>query len=276
VILRSFGIRYLITVTAILALFANFVACGSQLYQVSMKDDLDEEQLPPETKNPTSERYGIHAAYGWKNLPVAYRFDATMQASQKLALQKAMQSWEKAVGKKLFLPQGDHVGVTGESFKDLYGSLKDGVNGHYLDKTWAKTAKPAVVLATTIWDNVAGDADTIASSDIRFNEEYYLIGDSLSLAATDTKEVVDMESLALHELGHLLGLAHVDSSVDGLSIMNPHLFIGEGLTTRKLSRGDIERIQMIYGCEDDGCDVDAVVADIEENKNTSSPTNLAH
>ena len=110
------------------------------------------------------------------------------------------------------------------------------------------------MLATTIWNNGV-DYNHIAKADIRFNQEYYIIGDSLTLSATEDREVVDMQSLALHELGHLLGLAHTSEKVDSLSIMNPSLYIGEGLTSRKLSRDDITRIQTIYGCKGKACDI---------------------
>ncbi|MDD9950929.1 MAG: hypothetical protein OXT67_05125, partial [Zetaproteobacteria bacterium] len=53
------------------------------------------------------------------------------------------------------------------------------------------------------------------------------------------------------------GLTHVSSEYDPDSIMNPTLFIGEGMANRYLSCGDIERIQLIYGCEGDACDQEA-------------------
>jgi len=59
-----------------------------------------------------------------------------------------------------------------------------------------------------------------------------------------------MESLAVHELGHLLGLTHVKETEDRFSVMNPSLFIGEGMITRRLSKGDIVRIRSIYGIGD--------------------------
>ena len=73
-----------------------------------------------------------------------------------------------------------------------------------------------------------------------------------------------MESLALHELGHLLGLSHVPADTDPYSIMNPTLYIGEGLANRKISKDDIELIQRVYGCEGDSCDVDALFAEMEQ------------
>jgi len=75
--------------------------------------------------------------------------------------------------------------------------------------------------------------------------------------------VVDMESLALHELGHLLGLGHIPAAVDPYSIMNPSLLIGEGLANRRVSRGDIERIQKIYGCVGKACNIDELFMSME-------------
>jgi hypothetical protein len=193
---------------------------------------------------------------------IPFRFGKDMSQQQKIHLMAAMERWEWAVGKKLFAFEGDHSGVTGDTFKDLYSSLQDNINGHYLDDHWAKTGKPDSVLATTIWNNGL-DTSIIVKADIRFNNEHYLIGDSMTLKARDNKDVVDMQSLALHELGHLLGLTHIGEDVDSLSIMNPALFIGEGLSSRALSKGDIERIQTIYGCEGHSCDIDALLKEQE-------------
>ena len=159
--------------------------------------------------------------------------------------------------------------TNGDSFTDLYSSLTDDINGQYLDDDWNKTKKPTYVLATTIWNN-GPDYSLITKADIRFNNEHYIIGNSLTNSASDTKEVVDMQSLALHELGHFLGLAHIDTDVDSLSIMNPSLFIGEGLTSRRLSRGDIERIQLVYGCEGKACDIEKLMAESEEMFNNDA------
>lgn len=269
-------LRYLIIVGCLLFVFANFIACGSQLYQVSMKDDFDDERAPAESKDPESPSLGIHASQGWESLPIEFRWGDSMNPSQRALITSAMKSWEMAVGKQLFKDEGTHVGVNGDSFKDLYSSLADNVNGQYLDDHWGKTKKPQVVLATTIWDNAGGNSSTISRSDIRFNNEFYLLGDSLQLRATETKEVVDIQSLALHELGHLLGLTHIEPSVDQFSVMNPNLFIGEGLTTRKLSRGDVGRIQQIYQCEGEACDLDALMAKIESSETPAVNVPAAH
>jgi len=257
--------KYLAGLGGIAVIFSSFVACGTQMYKVSVEEDFDHsraEAAHPASKDKESTHYGIHAPSGWKQLPIPFRFAPDMNDQQRIHLLAAMKKWEWATGKKLFEYDGTHDGTIGDRFKDLYSSLQDNVNGHYLDDNWAKTQKPDHVLATTIWNN-ATHFSIIAKADIRFNNEHYIIGDSLELKATETREVVDMQSLALHELGHLLGLSHVDEEVDSLSIMNPALFIGEGLTSRKLSKNDIERIQLIYGCDRQACDVDALMKEQE-------------
>ncbi len=257
--------KYIGALGGIAFTFGGFIACGTQAYKVSVHEDIDvtkTEAAAPHSNDKTSTLYGIHATKGWATKLIPFKFGKDMSEQQKVHLMAAMERWEWAVGKKLFAFEGDHSGVTGDTFKDLYSSLNDNVNGHYLDDNWKKTGKPDTVLATTIWNNGV-DTSIISKADIRFNTEHYLIGDSMTLKARDSKDVVDMQSLALHELGHLLGLTHVAEDMDTLSIMNPSLFIGEGLSSRLLSKGDIERVQLIYGCEAHACDVDALVKEQE-------------
>lgn len=257
-------LRYVLGMSGIGLLFSNFIACGAKMYKVSLDDDVSAQNRTNAAPIPAEP--GIHAPDGWRDLPIVFRTDPNITEAQRVGLALAMQTWETAVGRKLFDFQGQHTKVTGDTFPDLYSSLKDSVNGHYLDKNWDKTGKSKFVLATTIWDNDPADPAAIKTADIRYNDSKYLFGDSLLLAAVDAKEVVDMQSLALHELGHLLGLAHMEEAVDAYSIMNPALFIGEGLTSRMVSEGDIRRIQKIYGCLGASCDVTKVLATIEKQQ----------
>ena len=261
---KNVMMQYALGGIATFAVFSNFVACGSQLYQVSVQEDFTVSSTGsnPDMEDPESSLYAIHAPNGWQELPIRFQFGQKMTHEQKLHFLAAIKTWEWAVGKNLFEFLGTHE-ASGDSFQDLYSSLGDTTNGQYLDEDWGKTKKPEYVLATAIWNN-GPDYNIITQADIRFNTQHYIIGNSLTNFATDDKEVVDMQSLALHELGHFLGLAHVDADVDNLSIMNPTLFIGEGLTSRRLSRSDIERIQLIYGCEGPACNIDALMSGAEE------------
>jgi hypothetical protein len=275
------GTRYAALVGCVLAMFINFVACGSQLYKLSLDGDTQVKSVdnrsnpaaPPDVTDPTSPHFGLNAPGGWVDLPIHFKVSNELTAAQKTGLLRAMRTWETAVGKPLFIFEGNDD-RTGNSFPDLYSSLDDNVNGYYMDDNWQKTKKPTIVLATTIWNNFAGDTSKIDTADIRFNAQYYLMGDAFSTVRADNKDVVDMQTLATHELGHMLGLAHIEVD-DPDSIMTPALYIGEGLANRRLSRGDLDRIQKIYGCTGDACDHDKVLAAIEvlnkANRQDSKP-----
>ncbi len=256
----KFALKYSVVLCSLIFLFTNFIACGSQMYQVSLEEDYDDQRtIRNLQKQGITPVPGIHAALGWSQLPIPYQVGSSMNLTQKTGLRTAMARWEWAVGKKLFDYRGTHSGVTGDSFTNLAESLNDRVNGNYLDANWSKTEKSEFVLATTIWQN-ASNIEEIATADIRFNTEFYEISDSLNLTEFSDSglELVDMESLALHELGHLLGLGHTSEEVDPYSIMNPKLYIGEGQESRFLSEGDIRRIQQIYGCEGEACNVNSL------------------
>lgn len=258
---------YMGIIVTLIFIFFNFVACGAQFYKLSLEEDISHE-LKGST-DPNSEYYGIHTMYGWgKNIPIHYKSDPSLTASQLRQIQAAMKTWEFVTGKKLFKYEGVHTNTTGDSFPDLYSSLKDQINGHYLDENWAKTGKSNQVLATTIWTN-SRDQSLITDCDIRYNVSDYILDDSqdYDVANSDpTKEIVDLQSLATHELGHLLGLSHIDESYDNQSIMKATVFIGAGLISRQLSALDIARIQKLYGCSGDACDIDYLMDKIEYNR----------
>jgi hypothetical protein len=194
---------------------------------------------------------GVHSQDGWsKTGPINFYTSSDMPQATVQQLRLAMETWEKAVGKKLFVYMGEEQ-RKGADFSSLYAPLNDNVNGHYFDFSWSlATGKSTSVLATTIWENSPNDPQSIVKADIRYNAESYIFGDALREFGRGSRIIVDLESLSLHELGHLLGLSHVSTDEDRYSVMNPSLFIGEGMSTRNLSRGDIDRIRSIYGVGD--------------------------
>jgi hypothetical protein len=271
--MRSPLFSYLFFSAATLFAFSNFIACGAKMYQVPLDDEQERTVIKRKEESGSSLRsslVGVHATKGWVKLPIEYRFSRALSKEQRVGLENAMKTWEAAVGRPLFTLVGEDQ-KTGDSFNDLYSSLSDSTNGHYIDDNWAKTGKSTQVLATTIWNNLPGDDETIRSADIRFNGNYYVIGDSFISKATSEKEVVDMQSLALHELGHLIGLTHMSVEDDSMSIMNPTLFIGEGLANRRLSEGDIRRIQSVYGCQGQSCDLEKTLALVNSGLSSDTP-----
>jgi hypothetical protein len=261
---RNLVITYLGFMSVVSTSLGGYVACGAQKYRVPIHgNEPDAAGQRPTTASggqaatePTSagaaqSLFGVHSSRGWaKKLPVHFRTSKEMSEPVAVLLKKAMTTWESAVGKSLFVYDGSDE-KQGSNFRELYSPLDDAINGHYFDFAWTKaTGKAATVLATTIWENDPKDATSIVKADIRYNNEFYLFGDTLKEFSQGQRTIVDMQSLALHELGHLLGLMHISETVDRYSVMNPSLFIGEGMITRRLSAGDIERIRTVYGVGD--------------------------
>lgn len=253
---RSIVLAYVVGTSAFSTLMGGFVACGAQSYRISVHGETAETVDRPNTGTSGSNLAsgnlpGVHSPSGWKrSLPIRFMTSDEIDPEVVKQLRTAMASWEDAVGKNLFQYDGAEERKGGD-FRQLYEPLTDAINGNYFDANWFKsTGKSNSVLATTIWENNSRDRNSITKADIRYNAEYYIFGDSLEEFSEGRRTIVDMESLALHELGHLLGLAHVNEDEDRFSVMNPSLFIGEGMITRRLSRGDITRIRSVYGVGD--------------------------
>lgn len=248
----------ILTYTAFMSVISTslggYVACGAQKYRVNVHGKEETKQVSRPNTNTSIQKQtasaslaGVHSSKGWVgNLPIKYKLSTEIKDETSQYLMAAMKSWEAAVGMKLFEFAGKEE-LKGASFKDLYAPLDDKTNGHYLDWNWAQaTGKSNSVLATTIWENNPKDQSSITKADIRYNAEFYLFGDSIKEYSQGAKTIVDLESLALHELGHLIGLTHISDTVDKFSVMNPSLFIGEGMITRRLSEGDINRVRSVY------------------------------
>ena len=269
-------VRYTSVVIALALAFINFVACGAKMYQISLDHD---HSSSSDVYEHSSNIEGIYMPDGWGNqIPIPFSLSVEMQGQMRQSILSAMRTWEYAVGKRLFLEKGVDQ-RTGDDFVGMYSSLIDQINGQYLDDDWQKTQVKSQILAITLhsaeFTNTIPKKMVISTADIRYNFQYYNLGDSYKILASNDREVVDLESLALHELGHLLGLGHIDQSVDPYSVMKSKLLIGQNLSKRKLSKGDIKRIQMIYGCASFACDIDSTYLAMERNEPLSIMSNYS-
>jgi hypothetical protein len=274
-------IKYICAVAGMTVLFSQFIACGVELYQLDLLDDVicldakpslaltDDKKEP----HPNDPYYGLSSPNGWETLPIKVWFSDDMTDSQIEAIGNAMATWENGIGQpgRLFAPQGRHDGITGDDFSSASGSLNDRHNGFYLDKDWQKIIdmdnKTALSLATTVFQQCYGSAKRISEADIRYNEEFFIMGNSLIDQRSEDRDIIDLETLALHELGHFLGLGHVKEKV---SVMTPTIIKGEGMQFRIPSQKDLERIQKIYGCEGLACDIEAYLEALVRQKANDS------
>ncbi len=254
--LFGFGLRYSFFLTLTIFVYWQLVACGVNDRSFDLgSDEKDSPQnavaLARTESNP------IHSLRGWTSLPINIYLSETITDEMSEQIENALHTWEMAVGKTLFQIAG-HVEYNADAFPTLYDSLSDQENGLYLENNWSNTGKILKTLATTIWENDPKDPRIILKADLRFNNQVYFLCDSKNAPedTLDNKIVSDLESLTLHEMGHFIGLSHVQESEDKGSIMNPRLLISKGFSARTLSKNDIKNIQSIYGCELSACDVD--------------------
>lgn len=231
---------------AIATIGSLLASCGSppivKARQVFLHEDIDNNSAATLLDDSLSVHlYGIHAPGGWETQPIVLRFEERVSAPVREGVIKAASTWNNAIGFELLTFEG-----TAANFKGtLYGRLDDEISTVGVESHWCRTNKPNLVLGTAIWNNSKSDPTKLTSADLVLNDQYYIIGNSLELKSDGNREVVDAESLALHELGHLLGLTHTPSYAGG-SVMSPNVFIGDGIVSRQLFELDVARVRFLY------------------------------
>ena len=183
------------------------------------------------------------------SFPLVIYVPAEMNTFQT-SINNAGNTWNVALGFKVFnFVFNNDVANSGMSIPNTqwvhkFDSLYDNLFGLYkiLDPAWNYENVSSEVLAFTgtIAQNVK-----ITHADLLFNFQNtsFNFGDANDGTAFANQRV-DFQSVLTHELGHFLGLNHVSSSEDSLSIMLAT--INKGTVKRNLSQGDLSRIRVLY------------------------------
>jgi hypothetical protein len=140
----------------------------------------------------------------WKDVgAIGLHIHESFPAEMRPALNKAMDQWSQAIGRPAF-----RIIQTNYQSK---GPAQDGVNVVYWLKTWEAEKFTEQARTTIYWVG-----DRIREADIRINDKNF----DFYLETPSKYEDVHLESLLIHELGHVLGLRHKDS---GESVMSTYL-----------------------------------------------------
>jgi len=223
------------------------ISCGMQQKTVEYDDFSGDVNQP------------IIFSEGWGtnyNYPVIVDISTAITSEKPILyeyIKSAVDTWNKAIGRTILQLRQDTVTKTGNSFPSLFLPNNESFNALYYDQIsggsggWVKnTGKSSSTIATTIYNY---KKNVILKANIRFNRDTYYFGDTTADYNSSTQYVADMQSIALHELGHFLGLGHAVSETN--SVMYPTINVGHDSVTSKtqvicLSSNDLERIRSIY------------------------------
>lgn len=162
----------------------------------------------------------------WKDqVPIPLLVHVDFPKEYLPALQNALKVWEVAAGHRLFT-------IVNTSYRDKGTPTKDGKSVIYWLKTW-EAEKPSEQARTSIY----WVGDQIREADLRVNAKNF----SYYLDASQTGQEVHLESLLIHELGHVLGLKHNDG---GQSVMATYLAVQ--VKRDALSTGDKDAMKCEY------------------------------
>lgn len=157
------------------------------------------------------------------NLPVKIYIDDSVESKYHADIMAAAKVWNDKVGHEVL-----RVSLGKGSAKPS----QDGTNVIYQLKTWEPDRYKEQARTTVYWAD-----DRIHEADIRINDSNFEFATSDSLIPNR----VDMQSLMVHELGHVLGLAHTDSAGSVMAKTLP-----SATPRRELSKADVKSIRCEY------------------------------
>ena len=168
--------------------------------------------------------YGERISWDGK-IPVAFYVHESVPEKFYPVIEKAMRQWEQSTGLKLFI-------IAGYGYKGSAEPKRDGANVIYFMNTWEPDKINEQARTSIYWEG-----SSIKEADIRINEKDFDFYDGVTV----NSKAVHFESLMIHELGHVLGLAHQEQ---GNTVMDAHLHSNTERTV--ISNSDVESIRCEY------------------------------
>ncbi len=143
----------------------------------------------------------------WKsNVPVSIYNHDSFPVEHLTALKSAFKRWEDKIGHPLFKLSGTHGGPK--------LAKRDGVSAIYWMDDWEADKSGEQARTTIYWEGTQ-----IKEADIKLNAKDFTISHASPLLGS----TIDLESLLVHELGHVLGLQHNESGKSVMAVILSYL-----------------------------------------------------
>ncbi|MEZ4873022.1 MAG: matrixin family metalloprotease [Bdellovibrionales bacterium] len=142
-----------------------------------------------------------------------------------MIIREAAKKWNEAIGREVIRIEIE--GVAGD-----INDRRDNISMIYLLSQWDNDNIREQARTSVRWRGTE-----IIESDILLNDEYF----NFSVDVKTPQFYVDLESLLIHEMGHALGLAHVEETG---SVMYPQL--ARGQERRLVAEIDLESLSCEY------------------------------
>ncbi len=161
----------------------------------------------------------------WKeNLPIKMWLHSSVPAELEPSIRLAAETWNRSLGKTAILIESQRVEGSSSPSRDTENVI-------YFLNQWERDKSSEQGRTSLYWVG-----DQIQEADIRINDYNYNFYGEVSVLG-----FVSMESLALHELGHVLGLKHKDASP---SVMATYLRTNQD--RNQLQQSDWESLDCEY------------------------------
>lgn len=175
---------------------------------------------------------------GWASnrLPLSIKVSGDFTTQEQSDLIAMTNKWESAGGRNFVNFSG--TAVANKDLNSMNSYLDGSIEVHQVNTA----ALPSSSLAVTVFNGIVMNSGTdqeyvqINDADILFNYNDFVFNDSPSFGE------YDLQSVMLHEVGHLLGINHISGTN---SVMNPT--ITSGTQQRSLFQIDRTSITTNYG-----------------------------
>lgn len=179
------------------------------------------------------------------SLPLALRISENFSPKEINTLQDQADAWERAINNELDFFNYDFPLIENLNLEGLYDYKDNPAHGHHLgiykSTKWPHQFGRDTLAITQFSGHIKQDDQGkyihITHADIIFNYQDYTFSNNPQYSE------FDFASVAIHELGHLLGLRH-ESKLYSPSVMRP--FIHQQIHQRKPSKRDQKVLRTNY------------------------------